>query len=129
MKTPRAVYIAGPMRGKHLYNFKTFATVAMFLREEGIVVYNPAERDMAAGFQPHLPLDHPDQRFDLEEAFSWDFWAITEAEGIVLLPGWETSDGTKKEIVLAQGLGKRIFAYNCGLLEPIEPKITVEATS
>lgn len=129
MKTPKSVYVAGKMRGCTLYNFQAFADAAMTLREQGVIVFNPAERDLAAGFQPHLPVDHPDQVFNLADAFSWDFWAITQSEGIVLLPGWETSEGTKKEIVLAQGLGKPIFAYNCGLLEPIDPKITVEAAT
>ncbi len=128
MKFPASVYVCGPMRGKHLYNFQAFADVAMTLRGYDIFVYSPAERDMACGFQPHLPVDHPDQVFNLEQAFTWDFWAITESEAIVLLPGWETSEGSKKEIVLAQGMGKRVFAYNSGLLEPIEPKITVEVS-
>ena len=129
MNFPKSAYITGPMRGRPLYNFQAFADVAMTLRGYDVYTYNPAERDMACGFQPHLPLDHPDQNFCLEEAFTWDFWAINESEAIVLLPGWETSEGTKKEIILAQGMGKSIFAYNSGLLEPIKPKITVEATS
>lgn len=129
MNFPKSAYIAGPMRGAPLYNFQAFADVAMTLRGYDVHVYSPAERDMACGFQPHLALDDSAQCFNLEEAFTWDFWAIAESEAIVLLPGWENSDGTKKEIILAQGMGKSIFAYNCGLLEPIEPKITVEATS
>jgi hypothetical protein len=127
MKNPESAYVAGKMRGMPLYNFQAFAEAAMVLRDQGIFVRSPAERDLAHGFDPSLALDDLDQRFDLEEAFAWDFWAITNTECIVLLPGWETSEGTKKEIILAQGLGKRIFAYNCGLLEPIEPKITVTA--
>jgi len=129
MKFPKSAYIAGAMRGMPLYNFQAFADVAMTLRGYDIIVYSPAERDMANGFQPHLALDDPDQHFNLEEAFTWDFWAIAESDAIVLLPGWETSDGTKKEIILAQGMGKQIFAYNSGLLEPITPRIEVEVTS
>lgn len=128
MSFPKSAYVAGPMRGAPLYNFQAFADVAMTLRGYDVIVYSPAERDMACGFQPHLSLDDSAQNFNLEEAFTWDFWAIAESEAIVLLPGWENSEGTKKEIILAQGMGKSIFAYNSGLLEPIEPKITVTAT-
>lgn len=127
MSLPKSVYLAGRMRGHHLYNFQAFAEAAITMRDLGIFVYSPAERDLASGFQPHLPTDHPDQVFNLEEAFAWDFSCIVKAEAIVLLPFWVHSDGTKKEIILAQGLGRGVYCYNSGLLEPAKIRIITQA--
>lgn len=121
----KALYICGPMRGRPLYNIQAFCEAAMTLRDEDYFIYSPAERDIATGFQPHLAMDHPDQCLNLDEAFTWDFWAIAQSDGIVLLPGWEDSEGTKKEIVLAQGMGKLIYLYNSGFLEPVNPTLKV----
>jgi len=128
--TPHTAYLAGPMRGKPLYNFQLFAVAAMEMRSRGIFIYSPAERDLASGFQPHLPLDHPDQKFDLHEAFDWDFRAIQEADAVILLPGWEDSDGTKREIILAQTLGKDIFQYYYNnRLKLVIPKLIVSVAT
>lgn len=108
------LYCAGPMRGKPLYNFQSFFRAAMKLRKAGHIVFNPAERDMAQGMDPTLPLDHPHnvEVFSLAEAFEWDLARVAEADGIVLLAGWRQSKGTQVELATAITMGKRTFAYN-----------------
>jgi hypothetical protein len=41
------IYVAGPMRGIPEFNFPAFHDAAARLRNEGHVVFNPAERDIA----------------------------------------------------------------------------------
>ena len=107
------VYLAGPMRGKPLFNFAEFMRVAMELRDDGHTVLNPAERDLAVGFNPALPIEHPENAavFTLGAAFEWDFAAIVSADAIVLLEGWRESNGTQAELVLAMSLGRKVFEY------------------
>ena len=107
------IYLAGPMRGKPLFNFAEFFRVAMRLRAMGHDVLNPAERDLAVGFNPALPIEHPENAavFTLGAAFEWDFAAIVSADAIVLLEGWRESNGTQAELVLAMSLGRKVFEY------------------
>lgn len=116
---PKTIYLAGPMRGKPLYNFAAFATAAMELREKGIHVLSPAERDMAAGFNPALELGDPAQEFSLGDAFRWDFEAICRVDAVVVLPGWRASSGVQAELVLAFNLGRPVFEYDDGDLVPV----------
>jgi hypothetical protein len=108
------LYIAGPMRGKKLYNFPLFFRTAIWLREEcGVDAVNPAEIDMAAGLDPSLPLDHPDQiPFDIRETLRKDFLLILHSDGIVMLPGWEESLGASAERVVAQMSGRRVLFFD-----------------
>ena len=107
------IYLAGPMRGRPLFNFAEFFRVAMRLRAMGHDVLNPAERDMAAGFNPALLIEHPENAavFSLGDAFLWDFDAIVSADAIVLLEGWRESKGAQAELVLAMSLGRKVFEY------------------
>lgn len=107
------LYIAGPMRGQPLYNFPKFFEVALALRALGHEVVNPAEHDMAKGFNPALPMDHADQiSFSMEDTLRSDFMAILKADGIVMLPGWEESSGARDEFHLASRAGRCIYYWN-----------------
>ena len=101
----KTFYIAGPMRGKKLYNFPTFFEAAIVLRSQGHTVFNPAERDMAVGFNPAETMES--QGFNLSEAFTWDFESIQKSQAIVLLPGWEKSSGVAAELAVAWYCGKK----------------------
>ncbi len=118
------IYIAGPMRGHPLYNFPKFFKAAMALREAGYEVFNPAERDMAIGFDPALPLDHETNEavFSLPSAFEWDFEAIKKADAIALLPGWRESGGVQAELVLAHMLGRETYEIADGILKSLDIK-------
>jgi hypothetical protein len=105
-------YLAVPMRGILLYNFPLFFKIGMVLRTKfGIDVLNPAERDMAVGFDPSEDLDWPANAkvWTMGTAFAWDFAAIKKSSAIFLLPGWRASQGVQAELVLATILGLRVF--------------------
>lgn len=106
------IYLAGPMRGRPMHNFPLFMQVAMELREQGHVVLNPAEQDIAQSFDYH----REDAPFDLAAAFEWDFNAVLRSEAIVLLPGWQQSAGAAAEVIMAANLGKHIHEWREGLL-------------
>lgn len=110
----RTVYLAGPMRDKILYNFPLFFETGMVLREKfGLNVLNPAERDMAVGFDPSKPLDWGKNAevWTMASAFEWDFAAIKRSSAIFLLPGWRGSQGVQAELILSTTLELRVFEY------------------
>jgi len=129
--TPKTFYIAGPMRGKPLYNFPAFFEAAIRLRAQGHIVFNPAERDMAVGFDPSQPMD--EQGFDLNEAFLWDFQSIQKSDAIILLPGWKQSKGVNAELAIAWYTGKathyEYFVNGLGAVTFTEPDILNEYLS
>ena len=47
--------------------------------------------------------------FDLKEALLWDLQQVADADGIVLLDGWEKSSGARAELALAAALGKTTY--------------------
>ena len=107
------IYLAGPMRGHHLYNLHEFARGALLLRSMGHNVFNPIERDLANhGFDPSLDLE--DQDFDLKEAMRRDLQYIVsqECDAVVLLPEWGDSKGAQVEVLAAFHAGKRLFLLN-----------------
>jgi hypothetical protein len=105
------LYIAGPMRGLHLYGLHRFAAAAWHLRLRGHVVFNPMERDLALDepLEPHQDLEN--QSFDLKEAMTADirYIASLDCDGIALLPGWKASRGAVGEVEVANICGKAIF--------------------
>lgn len=105
---PLKIYLAGPMSGIEHYNFPAFFTAARKLRAAGHEVFNPAENDMATGFnalgmEGHEAADHG---FSLREALKTDLsWICENADALVLLEGWEGSKGVRAEMALAEALG------------------------
>lgn len=101
-------YLAGPMRGIPYFNFPAFAEAAKLLRAEGHTVMSPAEADIEL-FGDDFGKDNPagdDRQFDIRGAMERDLtWICREAEGIALLPGWESSKGARAENALAECLG------------------------
>lgn len=115
MTDPTTLYIAGPMRGKTLYNFPAFDEAARRLRAHGYAVVNPAELDRVAGVHEFMTL--PDGF--IREAMKRDLSAICDCDGLALLPGWEESEGVAVEIKLADLLGLRIHAVDSWMeMEP-----------
>lgn len=95
------VYLAGPMRGYPRFNFDAFAEARERLRSAGFEVLCPAENGLAMGFDPDAPLDPQ----HLRDAFRWDVQAVLDADGLVLLPGWEQSEGASLEVHIATAIG------------------------
>lgn len=90
------LYIAGPMTGLPDLNFPAFHAMAATLRAVGHEVLSPAE----------LCSDIQGQWLACMER---DIAAMLTCEGIVLLPGWERSDGATVERIYAKRKGMCIF--------------------
>ena len=128
------IYLAGPMRGIEMFNFPAFMKAALEMREMGHEVINPAERDIAIGFNPSEPIDseHNSEVFDLGEAFAWDFQAILKSDAIVLLPNWRSSKGVQAELVLAMAMQKEIYYWRADadtMVNTVLDNYTVEFSS
>lgn len=89
-------YISGPMRGIPDYNYPQFCDVEQFLCDE---------------FPEHRVIN-PARNFDGDQSLpvvtymEKDFQQVMEADEIVLLPGWEKSEGARREVELAKWLDK-----------------------
>ena len=104
---PKVIYLAGPMRGYPEFNFPTFHAVAWALRQSGHEVFNPAEKDIErhggvdiSKGNKHGSLEQAqdEHHFSLRAALAQDLDFIChKADTVVLLPGWETSNGSMAE--------------------------------
>lgn len=108
------IYLAGPMRGIPEFNFPAFADATAKLRALGYEVFSPAEKDTDDGFESGgLKGDDYELKmadFDLAKALAMDLeYICRHAEAVVLLPGWEMSEGTKAEVATAHALGKPVW--------------------
>lgn len=117
-------YLAGPMRGYPLSNFPAFFTAARALQARGLEIVSPAEKDIEAGFDFTRPADG--QNFDLHAAFVWDFRAVLDTRGIVLLPGWRESKGATAERLVAELCGKEVYLLTHDYQLVVAPKETYD---
>lgn len=107
------LYIAGPMQGLPLYNFPAFFQCAMTLRQMDYEVENPAEKDMAKGFDPGKTYEEQGFGADhLHGSLLRDYRMVLVCGGIVMLPGWEESRHAPIERALAQSAGLQVYDYN-----------------
>lgn len=117
------IYLAGPMRGIPEFNFPKFNEVATQLRALGHEVFNPAERDTerhngvnignATGDVKQATEEHG---FSLRDALADDCEYICKtADAIVMLDGWEGSNGARAEHALAFALGHSIIYFGIEL--------------
>ena len=89
-------YIAGPIT-KRLNTYQyAFADAEMVLNYLGYKVLNPA-------WLPKGLKDEDYQRID--DAM------LESADTVILLPGWERSKGARREVRLAEQLGKKLIEY------------------
>ena len=91
MAAPR-VYISGPMTGLPELNFPAFHAAAAFLRRRGLEAVNPAELNADTTMPWHACM-----RADIK--------ALCDCDAIVLLPGWQHSQGAQLELHIAHRLG------------------------
>lgn len=102
-ETHRRVYLAGPMKGFPEHNYPTFTRVATILRRLGHEVYSPAE------FKPEHASEAY-ETFPFRHAFArYAAYITTQADAIVMLPGWEHSNGATTEAMLAGNCGIPLF--------------------
>ena len=108
--TPKACYLAGPMRhrGKAVTEAK-FAAAAATLRGRGWTVYVP-KVDEADGFAGRRDTVERDIGMVLK-------LKAENGDAIVLLSGWQLSRGVRAELAVAQWLGLRALLLEEALEE------------
>lgn len=108
--TLRSAYLAGPMRGIEEYNFPEFRKQTAWLRGLGWHVFSPAERD-----EQDPDIDHTENIAGwsggrkLDYFMAHDLKAVCEMDCVILLPGWEESQGARLEAVVAVEIGHPVF--------------------
>lgn len=110
------LYLAGPMRGIPHFNYPAFDAAAARLRDEGHVVFSPAEHDRnhyqkdisnETGDADQAALEHG---FDIRKVMAADLeWICAEADAIALLPGWQNSKGATAERATAIAIGIQVM--------------------
>jgi len=86
----KRVYISGPMTGFPDFNFPAFRDASARLRGLGHCVLNPARNPLGLEYHHYM---------DIAMAM------VRCAEVVVLLPGAETSKGSRAEVAYAVSLG------------------------
>lgn len=87
------IYIAGPMSGIKDFNRPLFNMVAAELAEQGHSVLNPATLPDGLSQGQYMQICLP---------------MVSVAHELVMLPGWEKSEGAYIEFLLAKKSGKTI---------------------
>jgi hypothetical protein len=95
------------MTGLPDLNFPAFHAAAAALRARGWEVVNPAEIN-------------PDSSLPWHECMRADIKALCDCDFIVLMPGWERSQGAALELHIAQRLLLEVFTLQ-GFLDDDEP--------
>ena len=89
------VYLSGAMSGKDDLNFPLFNREATRLRSMGYQVVNPAELN-------------PDPRTPWHDCMKADIKALLDCDSIVMLEGWEDSQGAHLELHIAHRVGIKV---------------------
>lgn len=105
------VYLAGPMRGMPAYNFPAFDAAAAELRASGYVVFNPAEQDRSDGFTPAVEDTDGVHPHNLAHYMAIDLAEVCKADLVVVLDGWEQSQGATLEVHVAWECGIEVRRY------------------
>lgn len=121
-------YVAGPMTGIKSFNYPAFDEAAASLRARGFFVISPSEI-----IDPELraaALRSPDGNgvnFARDTGYSWTDALVTnlrivaeQVRGLILLPGWESSAGTRTELFVAELVRLPVHIYP--ELEQVETK-------
>ena len=104
------IYLAGPMSGIKDLNFPAFVDAGERIRSCGHSVFVPNE-DMER--YPGFDCSNPEtfKNLDMSEIMCKDLIEVLAADAIVLLPGWENSQGARLERIVAESTGKLVFEY------------------
>jgi|SRR5882672_5875464 len=102
-------YLAGPMSGYPRSNFDAFDHAAKILRGRGHEVISPADLDRALGIDPDNP--ESTKGVDWSEVMRADLRHVLDCDGIVMLPGWEKSNGACLERTVAESTGRIVWIW------------------
>lgn len=112
-------YLSGPMTGLPELNYPAFMAAAEHLRALGHEVYNPAEWE---GKYNNGVFNHTIAFAD------YCTYISREADGVIVLPGWENSPGASAEIALARAIKKPVYVYGAAPMKQIEVTVVATAT-
>lgn len=105
-------YIAGPMTGIPFYNAPAFRSAAKDWCASGWMVTTPLDAASIV-WQRHYDRDFDPERDTcgygdplMGEVWVENMKALTEADAVAFLPGWERSNGATAEYMAASALGK-----------------------
>lgn len=98
-------YLAGPMTGIEKYNFPLFDEVAADLRLRGMDIVSPHEID-------HGETEETRGSLPYTEYIKAGLKQLLECGAIVLLPGWEVSNGCHLEVLVARQCGMTVYTYD-----------------
>lgn len=107
-----SAYLAGPMRGYVDFNYPLFNAVARYLRHCGLTIENPAESD-AEVHERAEAAKHP-----LSVYMERDLADVARTDAVLVLPGWEQSEGATIEVTVAWMLGHPVYALPEFVLVP-----------
>lgn len=102
-----AVYIAGPMTGRPDFNYPAFDEAEVALRAAGHSPINPTSTEAR---NPTPGTAQPWQWY-MRHAIK----LVADADGIALLPEWESSRGARLEFQIAEALGLPARPIDCWL--------------
>lgn len=108
------IYIAGPMTGLPEWNYPAFNAAAAELRAAGHEVVNPAEMGAKYGTPDEINAN-PEMLADLIHE---ELDTVAECDALYLLPGWEKSPGTRRELEVALAPYNRLKL----IVAPVEKK-------
>lgn len=117
------VYLSYPMTGIELFNFPAARKAAEALRANGFDVWVPGENEIPTEDELAARTVSRKQR---QAYLSKDIDIIQEvADAVVVLPGWEESEGCKLELAVAQAIGVPVFEFPHGaiLRDPIRLEV------
>ena len=111
-------YLAGGMRGYRNLNFPMFHKAATNLRENGVDVWNPAERDEEEFWEAYPTAKVFDPEIwaqtcghDFAYFMEHDLPQVCRCDTITLLPDWHDSQGARLEARTALECGKTAYIY------------------
>ena len=108
------IYIAGPMTGLPEWNYPAFNAAAAELRAAGHEVVNPAEMGAKYGTADEINADSE----KLADLIHEELDAVADCDALYLLPGWEKSPGTRRELEVALAPYNRLQI----IVAPVEKK-------
>lgn len=98
-------YLAGPMSGIPEYNFPLFDAVTKFLRNKGLNILSPHE------------IDHGETK-ETRGNLSYGVYMraglklLLECDGVIVLPGWKKSKGTRAELFVARTCDMELHRFD-----------------
>lgn len=112
--SPKTIYLSGPMTGIEDFNRPAFDKAAKELRDLGFEVIVPGENESYDEIEKaRKEVSRQKREFYLSRDIEF---ILEQADLVVVLPGWEESEGAKLEVAVAQAIGIPVFRYRTNAL-------------